>query len=261
MSRLGTVGLCALASALFSAVSKADEAADAKAHAASIAAAARQPIEVATANEAQGLTKIKWALDEETAFDFTELPLTDAVKYLTDKHTIEIQIDTKMLEAESIGIDTPVTRSLRGITLRSGLRLMLDPLELTYLVKDEVLLITTAKAASIERTVRIYPVGDLIAADSTDKPGQGLVPLVEIIEGTVEPKSWRHPGGADIEPFALGHALVIRQTWAGHEQIDLLLTGLRRARSVESQRAANMAIVDLLEPPRREQKVQRADSE
>jgi hypothetical protein len=261
MSRLGTVGVCALASALFAAASKADEANDAKAHAALIAAVSRQPIEVATANEAQRLAKITTTLDEETSFDFNELPLTDAIHYLRDKHTIEIQIDTKMLEAESIGVDTPVTRQLQGVTLRSGLRLMLDPLELTYLVKDEVLLITTAKAASIDRSVRIYPVGDLIAPESTDKPGQGLTPIVDIIRGTVDPKSWQHPGGADIEPFALGHALVIRQTWAGHEEIELLLTGLRRAHSVETQRAHNMAIADRLEPPRQDQTEQRIPSE
>jgi len=166
-----------------------------------------------------------------------------------------------MLEAESIGVDTPVTRRLQGVTLRSGLRLMLDPLELTYLVKDEVLLITTVKAASIERTVRIYPVGDLITPGSADKPGQGLTPLVDIIRGTVEPKSWQHPGGADIEPWALGQALVIRQTWAGHEEIELLLAGLRRAHSVETQRAHNMAIVDRLEQSEREQTEQRVQSE
>ncbi|HTU26700.1 MAG TPA: hypothetical protein VMF30_14930, partial [Pirellulales bacterium] len=76
--------------------------------------------------------KIRKALDEETSFEFTELPLDQVVQYLKDKHGIEIQLDTKVLEEASIGVDTPVTRSLSGVTLRSALRLMLGALDLTY---------------------------------------------------------------------------------------------------------------------------------
>ena len=46
-----------------------------------------------------------------------------------------------------IGTDTPVTKNLKGITLRSALRLMLRELSLTYIIKDEVLLITTPEEA------------------------------------------------------------------------------------------------------------------
>jgi hypothetical protein len=106
--------------------------------------------------------KIRAALDGETSFEFTELPLTDVVKYLSDKHDIEIQLDTKVLEEASIGIDTPVTRSLKGITLRSALRLMLGALDLTYVIKDEVLLITTPDKASNELSTKVYPVADLV---------------------------------------------------------------------------------------------------
>ena len=61
--------------------------------------------------------KIRAALDEETKFDFNELPLQDVVLYLKDRHHIEIQLDTKVLEEASIGVETPVTRNLQGITL------------------------------------------------------------------------------------------------------------------------------------------------
>ena len=67
-----------------------------------------------------------------------------------------------MLEEASIGIDTPVTRSLKGITLRSALRLMLGAMDLTYVIKDEVLLITTPDKASNELATKVYPVADLV---------------------------------------------------------------------------------------------------
>ncbi len=42
-----------------------------------------------------------------------------------DKHHIEIQLHNKALGDVGIGSDTPVTKNLKGITLRSALRLML----------------------------------------------------------------------------------------------------------------------------------------
>ena len=65
------------------------------------------------------------------------------IDYLKDLHSIEIQIDEKALADMGIGSDTPITRNLKGITLRSALRLMLKELDLTYVIRDEVLSITT----------------------------------------------------------------------------------------------------------------------
>ena len=44
-------------------------------------------------------------------------------------------------------MNTPVTRSIKGVTLRSALNLLLDPLDLTYAVQNGVLMITTESEA------------------------------------------------------------------------------------------------------------------
>ena len=93
---------------------------------------------------------------------FVEAPLTEVLDYLKDRHKIEIQIDTKALEDAGVGADTPVTVDLKGISLRSALRLMLKKLSLTYLIKDEVLLITTPEEADNQLTTKVYPVADLV---------------------------------------------------------------------------------------------------
>ena len=45
--------------------------------------------------------------------------------------------------------------------LRTGLRRMLDDLGLTYVIENEVLLVTTKEAAEAKLTPVIYPVTDL----------------------------------------------------------------------------------------------------
>ena len=106
--------------------------------------------------------KILKALDDPTTLEFIETPLQDAVDYIKDFHGIEIQLDTKALEGAGIMVDTPVTRNLKGISLRSALRLMLKQLELTYVIQNEVLLITTPDEANTKQVVKVYPVADLV---------------------------------------------------------------------------------------------------
>ena len=108
--------------------------------------------------------KIEDALKQPTQIEFVETPLKDVVDYLKDLHHIEIQLDTAALKDASVDESTPVTKNLKGISLRSALKLLLDELQLKYVVHNEVLLITSpTKAESDEyMTTKVYPVADLV---------------------------------------------------------------------------------------------------
>ncbi len=106
--------------------------------------------------------KIRDALQEPTRMEFIDTPLQDAVTFLKDYHGIEIQLDNRALEDLGVGSDTPVSRNVNGISLKSGLRLMLGEMDLTYIIKDEVLLITTQDKAESELVTKAYPVADLV---------------------------------------------------------------------------------------------------
>ena len=70
--------------------------------------------------------------------------LADVVVYLADFHNIPIIIDAEALEDEGIATDSPVTRTLTGVKLRSALKIILQPLDLGYVIEDDVMKITTA---------------------------------------------------------------------------------------------------------------------
>ena len=86
------------------------------------------------------------------------------VDYLKDYRHIEIQLDAAAMKKD-VGVDpdTLVTKNLHGISLRSALKLLLDELQLKYVIHNDVLLITSpAKAESEElMTTKVYPVSDL----------------------------------------------------------------------------------------------------
>jgi len=113
-------------------------------------------------------------LKSPTEFEFFETPLDEVVNFLREHHHIEVQIDKKALEDLGIGTDTQVTKSLKGISLRSALKLMLRELDLTYMIKDEVLLITTPEVADNQLSTKVYPVADLVLPIPNISPQGGM---------------------------------------------------------------------------------------
>ena len=106
--------------------------------------------------------RIRESLSQMTDVNFTDIPLRDALDYLEEIHKIEIWVDTKQLSEEGISSDQSVNLVMSGISLRSVLRLLLEPLLLTYVIEDEVMKVTTQTKADEKFASRVYPVADLV---------------------------------------------------------------------------------------------------
>lgn len=118
-------------------------------------------MDVAQDNPAE--KRIEEALRSPTEVEFPGVPLSEVINYLEDLHGIEIELDEKALQDAMVDADRElVTKSLKGISLRSALRLILRDLNLTYMIKDEVLLITTPEKTEQYLTTKVYPVADLV---------------------------------------------------------------------------------------------------
>ncbi|MHB8971544.1 MAG: hypothetical protein ACYC3X_04615 [Pirellulaceae bacterium] len=179
--------------------------------------------------------KIEQALDAIAVVDFNETPLQDAVSYLRETYQIPIIIDQRALDDIGVGSDRPVTISLRGISLRSVLKLMLNELDLTYVVQDPVLKITTPEGAAKELAVRVYSVADLAVADRSslvvDEQDSNYGTILRVITSHVAPESWDDVGGASSAwSFDRWGILVVSQTRENHEALDSLLAAVRKIR-------------------------------
>jgi len=86
-------------------------------------------------------------LDSETRLTFFDQPLKDVVDSIKSQHNIPIFIDDRALVEVGLDSNVPVNFDLKGVSLRSGLKLMLNQLGLTYVINDEVLKITTPEVA------------------------------------------------------------------------------------------------------------------
>jgi hypothetical protein len=208
--------------------------------------------------------RIEQELDKNTELDVVEMPLKDVVQFISDKHGIPILLKMKELANASVSVDSPVTKSFRGITLRSVLNLMLQDLELAYAVRDEVLQITTPEDAQTATEIRIYDCRDLLgmAAPAVEKGaaseaapgdvrvsgdfgrGRGGVPappiseaerraqrLMAIITTNVDPQTWQaNDGTGSVSEY--NGLIVVTQTAPSHQKIGQVLEMLRKAAGV-----------------------------
>ncbi len=106
--------------------------------------------------------RITAALDDQTTINFADTPLTDVVDFLSRTHEIPIILDTVAIEEAGLLVDEPVNLTLAGVTLQSALKIMLSEFELTYVIEDEVMKVTTVEVANEKLSTRVYPVGDLV---------------------------------------------------------------------------------------------------
>jgi tetratricopeptide (TPR) repeat protein len=176
--------------------------------------------------------QIEQRLRQPVSMNFKDTPLRDVVDAIRSSHGINIHVDAPALERDGISIERPVTIKVEQVSLKSALDLLLHDLCLTYVIKNEVLFITTETAARGKLSTSAYPVGNLLEGDflASVLPGAGTpeARLVKLITGTVAPRTWAEMGGpATIDYFPPSKALVVNQTADAHEQIIDLLTKLR----------------------------------
>jgi hypothetical protein len=207
------------------------------------AAAAQVPtslpvLTAAEASQTDNEARIEAALSSKVSLAADNLPLKDVMQSLADQAKITIVLTRKIEDAE-ITPDQPVTMVLKDISLRSMLRLILSDLNLTYVVKDEVLKITPIADVHTPENLllKIYPVKDLVVASAPDASSgskHDFDPLIELITSSIEPDTWHDVGGPGfISGFENASSLVIRQHHDVHERIAALLTTLRKAKTLQ----------------------------
>lgn len=159
--------------------------------------------------------------------EFIETPLEEVLNLLQDEYGIPIQLDGGALDEIGLDASESVTINLHNISLGSALRLMLKTVNLTSVIHDEVLMITTPEEAEARLSTCVYDVRGFVEDTST----RSIEELMDTIVSCVSTESWAENGGGEAEIRSLKPGLlVISQTQAVHEEINGLLKAIRDMR-------------------------------
>ncbi len=164
------------------------------------------------------------ALDSPANIQVANMPLSTFARELSDQHGITIWIDETALQTFDISRDKPVTYTLTNLSLCSALKSLLRELELSFVVQDGILVITTPEKAHEKLTLRAYPVADLVPS-SLGVDGDSLTQTVKV---SVASYPWVDAGGLGWIAYYPG-VLVVAQTWEVHKQLERALGELRQA--------------------------------
>lgn len=158
--------------------------------------------------------------------DFVETPLRVVIDQFGETPGLPVVCDMQALSDAGIDLDaTTVTRALTrmpGVSLAAALRVVLSDVGLTWIVRDEVLTVTTREKAMENLVVVAYPLprgfGDSRPADFQS--------MIDLIQSTVAVATWDVVGGSGaIRPLegAGEPLLVVSQTSETHDEVENLL--------------------------------------
>jgi hypothetical protein len=178
------------------------------------------------------------ALNEPVDAKFRNSRFEDVIEYLSTASGQPIVLDKLAMEDQNLTYDSPVNFvAPKPVTMRTALRKVLQDNGLTFVIKDEVIYVTTAKKARDMMVTRVYPIGDLVTlgffADGTKfLPGVTMQAeadsakfIIDMIRDSIDPMSWQGNGGSGTVTYSpLTKSLVIRQSAEVHM---MLKSGLK----------------------------------
>lgn len=173
------------------------------------------------------------ALNTTISVEFEKNSFEDVVAFLKRVTNVEILVDQRALTEASVSYETPVTLKAK-LSMRTVLKRVLADLNLTYVIKDEAIQVTSRERAKEMTTVRAYYIGDLATlTDYTVPLGLSQLAMVEqvnrligMITKNVDEQSWKvnNPdavGTIAFDPITM--TLVVKQT----AEIHFMMGGLR----------------------------------
>lgn len=173
------------------------------------------------------------SLAKEYSVDYKNNGFTDVIEDLSTKLNQPILLDKNSLAEAQVTSDTQVTLQIKGITGRTALRKILGDVGLSYVIKDGVIQVVSEKTARETMVTRTYYLGSLLEGGPFSNAGIRFVPglnqfeamqnvqnIVQMIQGSVDPRSWQANGGPGAITFhAPSMSLVIRNTAEVHSMM------------------------------------------
>lgn len=165
-----------------------------------------------TANEREDAIRSK--LNDRMDIEEKAAPLSAVMEFIADHLDIPIIIDDKALEAENITPDEPITFKRSDARVRDILVQVLEPLQLTYRIHLEAVVITSKKTSANE--MRFYDLSSFLPNNSL------IMDLLSGIQNMVAPDSWIDAGGTSAMR-TVGSMLVVSAPYETHLEIERFL--------------------------------------
>jgi serpin B len=184
---------------------------------------------------------IRKALDKMVSVNAEQRPLQTVVSDVARQIGVPLFLDRDGFAEEGVAIDSPITFKYSGISARSALNLILRQVHVAWIIRNEVLFLTSGLKVEEQVEVHVYDMTEIAPKlrSTIGVVSYDLTTISNAIHTTIQPDSDWGNGPGVIMPYRNGGvvALVIPQTQAVHSEVSDFLEELRaitRSRSAPS---------------------------
>jgi RNA polymerase sigma factor (sigma-70 family) len=155
-------------------------------------------------------------LNERIQLTLEGVPLSEFAHKISEVLELDVILNERALEDAGISPDEMISiQRVKAARAKDLLKQILDPLECTYIIKYDALVITTKDSSSSE-TLAYYDLSYVLPDNST------IPDLMESIQTSVTPDVWERNSGSSTMTI-LGSMLIVRAPHESHEGVEELL--------------------------------------
>lgn len=179
--------------------------------------------------KAAGNDELEAALDRLVSADFNESPLSQVLQFFGTDRNIRIYLDQSGLADAMVDKDQTITFQMEGVRLSLVLDLMLEPLNLDYAIRENVLFVSSKERIRHLKETTVLRIGDVIPQG--EEGVEAATRLVELIISNIDNEQWEVSGGENSIQFSPdARSLVVTANSRTMRKVSKLLVELRFAK-------------------------------
>jgi hypothetical protein len=153
--------------------------------------------------------------------NFQGAPLSQVIEELTKMANIQIFLNELRIDAD-LGLtpDEPITLVSTEASLREILQRLCQERELSYVVTESGIEVTTRDDAENRTSMRFYDLSYILPNSSN------IAAVVQAIEQTIDPDVWMSTGTGTCNISIVGSMMIVSAPDTTHQQIEVLLVNL-----------------------------------
>ncbi len=154
---------------------------------------------------------------------YDQEPLSSVVADLSDKLKTQIVVNESRIKNDlDLSGDMLVTLHASSITLRELLRRISQDHELSYVVTESAIEITSSDDAQVRPSMRFYDLSYILPNSAN------IGAVVSAIQNTIDTDSWVETGNGNSSISIVGSMMIVSSPDTTHQQIEVLLLNLAR---------------------------------
>jgi hypothetical protein len=172
--------------------------------------------------------KLIKALNTPITTTIKDRPLQGVLEYLEKTMGIQFEVEKAALDQLMLNYESPVSGKANNISMRGFLKQLFGSINMTYVIREGKIIVTTPDRAAQMLVLKTYYVGDLISLpnfalgpiNNQLQLVQNVASLIAFIQ-SIEPSSWQPTGPGTIFFNPLTMSISVKQT----AEMQLMLSG------------------------------------